>query len=284
MPTRALHTPAKGRHLGMRPLWAEREKAHSDVAYPRLPIRPGDRVLDVGCGHGQTTFELVDRVGVRGAVVGLEADRGAVEVALAEQLAGQIENVAFLVGDPASVPLPAGSFDVAVSRFRLDLQHAVTPLLARTRRALCSGGVLGLLCWRGPLHNPWWSEPRRLAERVLGPEGLENRGGLPQTDVSPHVHRTLLHAAGFENVRHQRIEPALCLGRDVDHALAVVLGLLGRTGCGLGQVPAPELESELRGLLASWRRADGSVWSNSSSWFITARAPAVSPGFVVPPL
>ncbi len=77
----------------------------------RLAVRPGDRVLDVGCGPGIDMLEMAELVGPGGELVGLDASE--VMVAEARRRAQALQVAAsFEVGDAQALRFPAASFDV----------------------------------------------------------------------------------------------------------------------------------------------------------------------------
>jgi arsenite methyltransferase len=78
-----------------------------------LAARPGERVLDVGCGSGFYVTELLDQVGRQGSVTGV--DRAPAMLAVAAKRAEGRDNVAFYEADATNLPVPDGAFDAAVS-------------------------------------------------------------------------------------------------------------------------------------------------------------------------
>ena len=80
-----------------------------DVAAPR----PGETVVDLGCGRGADVLRAADMVGPDGLAIGVDANESMIAVARAS--AGGSPRARFVRGDLASVPLPAGRADVVVS-------------------------------------------------------------------------------------------------------------------------------------------------------------------------
>ena len=81
-----------------------------EVAMAELRLRPGDRVLDLGCGTGHDTRRLAELVGPTGAVVGIDASEAMITVAR-QRAEGSGLPVTFHVGDAMQLDLPTGSFD-----------------------------------------------------------------------------------------------------------------------------------------------------------------------------
>lgn len=94
------------------PGWAELRRTWLDFS----GVRPGDRVLDVGCGTGVVTRDLAQRVGHQGHVIGIDPSRRLIQEALRRMeekgVRGQIE---FRCADGVALPFPDGSFDLVVA-------------------------------------------------------------------------------------------------------------------------------------------------------------------------
>jgi ubiquinone/menaquinone biosynthesis C-methylase UbiE len=94
------------------PGWAELRQTWLDYS----GVRPGDRVLDVGCGTGVVTRDLAQRVGYQGQVVGIDPSTRLIQEALRrldqKGLKGRVE---FQRADGAALPFPDGSFDLVVA-------------------------------------------------------------------------------------------------------------------------------------------------------------------------
>ena len=120
-------------------------------------IARGERVLDIGCGTGQTTR---DAAGAARPGQALGVDLSAPMIELARRLAaGQdIGNVSFEQADAQIHPFPAGSFDVAISRTGTMFFGDPAAAFTNIGRALRPGGRLVMLAWQGPGPNEWVRE------------------------------------------------------------------------------------------------------------------------------
>ena len=90
--------------------------AHGDAVLERHPPRQGMRVLDVGCGFGDTTRQLAQKVGADGEVVGVDCAERFIQAAQREAAEAGTRNVRFFVADVQLDDL-GGPYDQAFSRF-----------------------------------------------------------------------------------------------------------------------------------------------------------------------
>lgn len=102
----------------------------------------GERVLDVGCGTGSLTAELVRR-GHGSSVVGLDYSAAYVDY-VSEHVGGGCQ---FLVGDGAMLPFPDGVFDRALSQLVLHFVPDPVSVIAELRRVTRVGGVVAATVW-----------------------------------------------------------------------------------------------------------------------------------------
>ena len=158
-----------------------------------LGARPGDSILDVGCGPGFYVTELAEAVGREGSVVGLDASADMVAVA-AKRAEGH-DNVTFHEADATSLPIPDASFDRAVCVQVLEYVRDVPAALAEMHRVLCPGGRI--LVWDVDWATvSWHAIDRQLMRQVLAAWDKHlTHPSLPQTFAAQ------LRNAGFQGVR-----------------------------------------------------------------------------------
>ena len=139
---------------------------------------------------------------------------------------------------------------------------------------------MGLLTWRTLDDNPCWSIAEHIALRHLRPSGeaAKSCGPGPFSMGELEANRRILDAAGFEDVTITQLDASLCMGRTLQEATEyqMVVGPAGhviREAGEAGRQAAPDIQNELRATLRSHQRGDGSVWLDSSTWFISGRTP-----------
>jgi ubiquinone/menaquinone biosynthesis C-methylase UbiE len=174
------------------------ERRARTAALDLLRVRPGERVLELGCGAGGALVSLTRAVGPAGRVVGLDLSPGMIRQAAARLgRAGFADRAVLLVCDATSVPRPDVSFDALFMAFTLELfDTPEIPLaLAECRRLLRPGGRLAVVSLSRETPVGW---PTRLYER------LHDR--FPATlDCRPIHPRLSLEAAGFAQAQSRTI-------------------------------------------------------------------------------
>ena len=167
--------------------------------------QPGERVLDIACGTGDTGLLAAQRVGPSGLL--LSTDRAPEMVAATGRRADELglTNVSCRTLDAEAMDLDDGSFDVALCRWGFMLMADPLAALRETRRVLTDRGRLALAVWGAPDRNPWSS--------LLSGVFIE-RGLLPAIDprspgmfrlADPSVLEALLYEAGFGEVSVEEI-------------------------------------------------------------------------------
>src|SRR3954463_1772605 len=107
----------------------------SQVTFERVALRPGQRVLEVGCGSGNMACWMAEQVGASGSVVAIDNSPEQIELARQQASARGLANIEFQTADAYSPRLPEASFDLAYCR--LVLMHLTQPVDAlRTMRSL----------------------------------------------------------------------------------------------------------------------------------------------------
>ena len=137
---------------------------HGDAAIRLEPAAPGDRVLDVGCGFGDSTRQLASLVGPAGCALGVDVAERFIAAAIAEAAAERVANVRFETAD-VEVTRFAGTYDYAFSRFGTMFCANPVAALRNVRQALRPGGRFVCVVWRRKLDNPWL----HVAEGVVTP-------------------------------------------------------------------------------------------------------------------
>jgi SAM-dependent methyltransferase len=233
-------------------------------------IGPGERVLDVGCGTGESTRDA-GRVAAGGSVVGVDVSEASLAYGRRVTRGAGLGNVGYLRADAQTYPFPPGYFDVGISRFGVMFFADPVAAFANIGRALRPAGRLVLLVWQARERNEWSTEVRRVL--APGAAAVPAAAGLDPFSLGESaVAERALATAGFVEVGFTEVHEPVYYGPDVATAEELVLGLRDTTALldGLEPVAAERARVRLRELLEA-HRAAGGVFFDSRAWIITAR-------------
>jgi SAM-dependent methyltransferase len=276
--TEAWSGPLFERFVRFRPLMTDGLGAHGEAAMAAHPPRPGDRVLDIGCGFGDTTRRLAELVG-DGDAVGVDVAEPFIELARREaEEAGAVE-VEFRVVDVQTGEL-GGPYDYAFSRMGIMFFANPVAALRNVRESLRPGGTFCAAVWRRKLDNDWVHRAELVVEQYLEhPEETDEPtcGPGPFSMANADTLSEQLKIAGFEQISLQRCDLPIKLGDDLDGAVALTtaLGPAGEVlrlwGDRVDEI-RPKIAAEIGAALAEFERSDG-VWAPASTWLVGARVP-----------
>ena len=276
--TEAWSGPLFERFLRYRQIVTDGLGAHGEAAIAAHPPSPGDRVIDLGCGFGDTTRRLAELVG--GGAVGVDVSVPFVELARREAAKAGAANVEFRVEDVQIGEL-AGPFDYAFSRMGIMFFANPVAALGNVRAALRPGGTLCAVVWRRKLDNDWVHRAELVVEKYLErPEESDEPtcGPGPFSMANADTVTDQLKLAGFEQISLRRCDLPIKLGDDLDAAVefTMALGPAGEVlrlwGDRVDEI-RPKISAEIRAALAEFEGPDG-VLGPASTWIIGARAPA----------
>jgi SAM-dependent methyltransferase len=249
---------------------------HGSAAMDRLGSIEGKRVLDLGCGFGDTTQELARRAGPSGQAVGVDAATRFIERAAAEAQAAGVKNARFEVRDVQTEPL-GGPYDVVFSRMGVMFFANPVQALRNVRSAMVDDGRLSVVVWRKREDNPWLHVAETVVKKLVAvPEKTDapTCGPGPFSMSGADLVSDQLVRAGFEHVTFERHDADVMIGRDLEDAieLALALGPAGeiiRLAGEEGRKKTPEVVAALREALGPFVEPDG-VRAPASTWIITA--------------
>jgi SAM-dependent methyltransferase len=252
---------------------------HGDAAIRIEPPAQGDRVLDVGCGFGDSTRQLATLVGPAGSAHGVDVAERFIETATAEAAGEGTANVRFETAD-VEVTRFTGTYDYAFSRFGTMFFANPVAALRNVRQAIRPGGRFVCVVWRRKLDNPWL----HVAEEVVTPlveepeETDEPRCGPgPFSQANADTLSGQLISAGFSEITLRRSDLSITIGRDLDEAVAFNLAIgpaaevVRLAGTEAAEI-RPRLEELLRAALARFETPAGLV-ASSSTWIASSLAP-----------
>ena len=251
--------------MELRPLGLEVQAA--------LAPRPGERVLDIGCGSGETSLDLAQAVAPDGAVLGVDISRLLLDLA-GQRATGSGLPVRFEAADAQVSDFGGQPFDAAFSRFGVMFFADPAAAFANIRRALKPGGRLAFVCWRPFDQNPLMKAPLDAALPLIPP--------LPPSDplapgpfafADPDRVRGILSGAGFTDVAVRPFD-AKVGGWTPGQAL-LVAQRLGPLGSVLRENPdlRERVLAAVGQVLERHTGPDGKVRMSAAVWMVTAAAP-----------
>src|SRR3954468_6779161 len=254
--------------------------AHGDEALRLNPPEEGQRVLDIGCGFGDTTQQIAAVVGPNGEAVGVDAAENFINMATAETDEAGVDNARFFVGD-VQVDDLGGPYDGAFSRMGTMFFISPVAALRNVSKSLAPGGQLTMVVWRRREDNEWLYRAQQVVEGIVSrPEEYDEPtcGPGPFSMANADTVTDQLMAAGYKDIALRRCDLPILGGNDMDEALEIVkaIGPAGEILRLLGdraEECLPTVDAALREAFAEFQREDGSIWGMASTWIVTATAP-----------
>lgn len=251
---------------------------HSAQVFPKLDVKEGDRVVDVGCGFGDTAIQLGRRVGPTGSVLGIDCCNAFLDYGRRDAEAAGIDNVEFLEADVQTYPFEQ-DFDFCYSRFGTQFFENPVAALRNMRSSLKPGGRMTMIVWRDIADNPWLGLPKSIILNYLPPPGDDARscGPGPFSMSDSDLVTKQLEIAGYRDIEFERIDAPLLVGRTADEAVdfQLAIGPAGEVYREAGEIAErrhDEIVAALKAELARHQTPEG-VALESSSWKVVARNP-----------
>jgi SAM-dependent methyltransferase len=265
------------------PRWVGRQAAQEarnaemlDLLLAAAQARPGERVLDVGCGTGVTTLPYALAVGSAGRVTGVDISQPMLDAARKRIDEAGIENVTLMLADAQVHTFPPASVDLLTSRMGVMFFNDPVAAFRNLFGALKRGGRLAMAVWATLAENEHWKVPLEIAVRHLGPPAPQ-----PAHTPGPHAFgdrdylRGILSAAGFADIV---IEPRhFHIRGDTASGMAEHVGLFGAVQRLMDEKGADEatrraIIKETETAFAAYATADG-IRLPATFLLVTARRP-----------
>jgi SAM-dependent methyltransferase len=253
-------------------------KQFGDEAMRLYPPPPGGRVLDIGCGFGDTTQQLAELVGAGGLAVGVDAAPRFIEAARAEAAEAGADNVRFEVMDVELASFDE-RFDYAFSRMGTMFFANPVAALRTVRKALVPGALLVMVVWRSREDNEWLYLAQRITESfVTKPEEYDEPtcGPGPFSMANADTTSGILMSAGYDEITLRRCDLPFRAGNDVEEVIDLTMDLgpageiLRLQGERAVHLHKPIREA-LRAAMAEFAGTEGVV-APASTWIVSARS------------
>jgi len=232
--------------------------------------KPGEHVLDIGCGCGETSIILA-KAGAR--VTGVDVSRPMLARAKQRAIEARIDGFEAIEADASERKFDA-AYDLLVSRFGVMFFADPDAAFANLRKSLKPGGRLAFACWREPRANEWVSVPVGAIRPHVPPQpplGPEDPGPFAFADLA-RVRRILANA-GFDSIAARPFDSPMQLGETFEDALAHIqdFGPVSR-------MLTPASDAERVAAATALRRAlepyasKKPIALGAATWIVTAKA------------
>jgi SAM-dependent methyltransferase len=196
--------------------WVRREQLLRELGAPVshrmievVGPQPGERVLELAAGLGETGMLAAELVAPLGGVIVSDQAEAMLDGARARSISLGLSNVEFQVLNAEWIDLPLASVDVVLCRWGYMLMADPAAALGETRRVLRPGGRLALAVWDSLAENPWALEPaQELIARGLSPAPDPTAEPAPGPFALGATWRVqeLLEQAGFAEIDVEAID------------------------------------------------------------------------------
>lgn len=246
-------------------------RRHDERFRAALKIDPRDRVLDIGCGAGESSREA-GRAAAAGSVLGVDVSEDMLRIARHRSAKEGLRNVVFEQGDAQVQAFPASHFDLCISRFGAMFFADPVAAFANIGRAMRPGGRLVLLVWQGREQNEWATA----IQGALAPQEARSANIPAAFSLGDRaVTTSLLTQAGFVSIDFADVHEPVFYGPNVDAAHEAIVELfLAKDAPETTRTAALQ---RLRTLLEAHLTADG-VLFDSRAWIVSARRATETPG------
>lgn len=265
-----------------RDLFVSGYSKHSEELFHRHPYQPGKRVLDIGCGWGDTTLRIAKQLGTDGEALGVDCAENYINICEHDAAEAGISNAKFFVADVENDDL-GGPYDEAFARCGTMFFTFPGLAMKNIRKSLKPGGKLSQIVWRKREDNGWLHTAELCARDIVPIVAHEDTDAVhcgpgPFSMAGPDMVSDMLLSTGYERISFERFDTDMCIGRNIDEAVdfALAIGPAGeiiRLAEEEGERLTPDVIQQLHKAFGETVREDGSIWLSSSAWFISAYNP-----------
>ena len=197
--------------------------------FSRAKIKKNDRVLDIGCGGGITSFEASKLAGRDGYVLG--ADISEILLNLAKKNFSNIKNLEFKYCDVQNYNFEKNFFNTVISRFGVMFFENPIVAFKNIYNSIQDDGSLHFVCWANVFENEFFTAAANIIIKHLNREFPKlTRAPGPFAFSETKYVKQILNASGFKNIKVNKVYTSLSTNDDAekDGELLFNIGLAGK--------------------------------------------------------
>ena len=188
-------------------VWVQRQQAMDTMLRPlgeaalqKLELNEDTNVLDIGCGCGNTTLSIAEKIKPTGRVTGLDISEPMLQRARESARELSLENTFFQCLDVQTEDIGVNSFNAAFSRFGVMFFEDSIAAFTNINKSLVSGSPLSFVCWQSPIQNPWQSLFVQEVKKFIDLPAPPPRSPGPFAFMESDYVNSILENSNFENI------------------------------------------------------------------------------------
>jgi len=243
----------------------------TEAVIPFARAKPGEHILDIGCGCGTATLMLARAVRPNGSVAGVDISAPMLAVARARAHSGQAD-IPFIEAD-ASVYDFQPTFDLVFSRFGVMFFADPFAAFANIHKAVAPKGRLAFVCWRSMPENMWAAAPFAAAKHLLPPQEAPDPYAPGPFAFADGARLTdILSRAGFHDVALTKFDGAMNMGDTAAEAAneALNIGPLARAAAELDDAARAKILDVVATAMQKFATPRG-IAPAAACWLVSAK-------------
>ena len=188
-------------------VWVKRQQAMDTMLNPlgeaalkKLELNEDSNVLDIGCGCGNTTLSIAEKIKPSGRVTGLDISKPMLQRAIESAQNRSLENISFQCLDVQTEDFGVNTFNAAFSRFGVMFFEDPVAAFRNINKSLLSRSPLSFICWQSPIQNPWQSLFVQEVKKFIDLPSPPPRSPGPFAFMESDYVNSILENSNFENV------------------------------------------------------------------------------------